>query len=141
MKIHEKINVSWLEMTTMEDSWEGGCDPSTLRTVFVRQNFGLFDSPGAVLTAIYNACGVSDDPDDWHTHTDDDGTRLSIETTMMVDEDGGVVETDDPLFEDFKQGKVKLWLADVQANIEYVTARVPTEKEAMEDFGMKSYNG
>ncbi len=65
------------------------------------------------------------------------GERGRIEVQQMEDEAGGLVESSDRMFKEWKKGEIDLWLVNYSIYTKMVKMHEPTEKELQEFTGLQ----
>jgi len=109
----------WLTMETEEDSYEEGMIGNG-ETHVHKGNFGSFKDVRSLLRDVAGETGCSSDPKDWWADSDNEGR---IETNWMVDQNNHEATPADEAA--FKDGRKRLWLAQVTVLIHFARVWTP----------------
>lgn len=128
----EQWIVKYLHWRTEEDDWEQGAVPGTGQTVLDESNLGTFDSFDELRQNLTERFGLPEDDDSWAIFGDEDGR---IEVQFTVDEDNQQPSPRDLAL--WKQGRKKMWTANVSIYVEVGVVRAPSSDELTKMTGLQ----
>jgi hypothetical protein len=126
-------SVTDIEMTTTEDSFEGGEIGHSMR-VLSEHNVGRYKTPQEMMQRLTSKYDLPKDKDNWLAFEDG-----RIDVQFHVDENNSRVEGNDPIYKKWKEGAAKLWSADFHIWFVVSEERTPTPEEIAKDFGISAY--
>lgn len=128
-----EILVEYLWLSTEEDNYNEGADPSTRQDMMAEKSVGRYKSFQDMVKDLNRKYGITDDLKAWGSFSGEPG-RINIQ--MMVDEDN--VEATRRELDDFKRGRKRLWIADYQLQISFIKSYQPQPEEISKMFGIQT---
>lgn len=131
------IYVQHLSWMNTEDSYEGGQDPNTTRTIAEESDLGMFENMEELsdfLSARYGIPTLKQQPNAYRIFQEEDG-EARIDIDFLVDQENQMPSDKD--IEVWKVGKKKLWSAYVMVHVLVGTFSKPDVNELAEITGLE----